>query len=375
WELRTRRNRLFASLAAVNHSIVSCTRCPRLRAYCRRVARDKKREFRDWQYWGKPVPGFGDRDARLLVVGLAPAAHGANRTGRMFTGDSSGSWLYEVLYRHGFANQPHSLSRDDGLQLTDCYITAAARCAPPKNKPSRVELDRCRPYLAAELRLLRRVRVVVTLGRIAHEGFLKAAGWWERLTPPLLRPRHNRLQHFPVGSITGGIPMRRWLLAAALVVGAACDTQREAAAPQRTVDPALTAALVTATASDRLVVIVNYDETVTTSDAMSAAIMNVGSGVIQFRNLDLVAALATPAEITAIGALPGVQGVYANKQLTWETAMLHESVPTIRADAVQASGITGKGIGIAILDSGIDGLYNPDLHYPDKTVQNVKVLF
>jgi len=169
--------------------------------------------------------------------------------------------------------------------------------------------------------------------------------------------------------------MKRWLLAAALVVGAACETQREPAAPNRTVDPALTAALATVTPSDRLVVIVNYDGTVTTSDAMSAAIMNVGSGVIQFRNLDLVAALATPAEITAIGALPGVQGVYANKQLTWETAMLHESVPTIRADAVQASGITGKGIGIAILDSGIDGLYNPDLHYPDKTVQNVKVLF
>ena len=169
--------------------------------------------------------------------------------------------------------------------------------------------------------------------------------------------------------------MKRWVFAAALVVGAACETQRETAAPQRSVDPGLTAALVTATASDRLVVIVNYDETVTTSDAMSAAIMNVGSGVIRFNNLDLVAALATPAEITAIGALPGVQGVYANKQLTWETAMLHESVPSIRADAVQASGITGKGIGIAILDSGIDGLYNPDLHYPDKTVQNVKVLF
>src|SRR5438876_6864568 len=169
--------------------------------------------------------------------------------------------------------------------------------------------------------------------------------------------------------------MKRWVFAAALVVGAACETQRETAAPQRSVDPGLTAALVTATASDRLVVIVNYDETVTTSDAMSAAIMNVGSGVIRFNNLDLVAALATPAEITAIGALPGVQGVYANKQLTWETAMLHESVPSIRADAVQASGITGKGIGIAILDSGIDGLYNPDLHYPDKTVQNVKILF
>src|SRR6266516_4315037 len=177
-----------STISSINRSIVACTRCPRLRAYCRRVARDKKREFRDWQYWGKPVPGFGDRDARLLVVGLAPAAHGANRTGRMFTGDSSGSWLYEVLYRHGFANQPQSLSRDDGLQLTDCYITAAARCALPGNKPGRVELDRCRPYLAAELRLLRRVRVVVTLGRIAHEGFLKAAGWWERLAPRQ-RPR------------------------------------------------------------------------------------------------------------------------------------------------------------------------------------------
>jgi len=193
---------LFASLAAVNHSIVSCARCPRLRAYCRRVARDKKREFRDWQYWGKPVPGFGYRDARLLVVGLAPAAHGANRTGRMFTGDSSGSWLYEVLYRHGFANQPQSLSRDDGLQLTDCYITAAARCAPPGNKPSRVELDRCRPYLTAELRLLQRVRVVVTLGRIAHEGFLKAAGWWERLTPRA-RPAfaHGAVSTLPDGCV------------------------------------------------------------------------------------------------------------------------------------------------------------------------------
>ena len=168
--------------------------------------------------------------------------------------------------------------------------------------------------------------------------------------------------------------MKRWLLVAALVAGAACDTQREAAAPRRTGDPALSAALATAAPGDRLVVIVNYDETATTSDAISTGIMNIGSGVIQFRNLDLVAALATPAEITAIGALPGVQGVYANKQLSY-TALLHESVPTIRADAVQASGITGKGIGIAILDSGIDGLYNPDLHYPDKTVQNVKILF
>ncbi len=167
--------------------------------------------------------------------------------------------------------------------------------------------------------------------------------------------------------------MKRWLLAVALLAGVACDSQREPAAPSRTVDPALTAALAAVAPSDRLVVIVNYDETATTSDAMSAAIMNVGSGVIQFNNLDLVAAFATPAEITAISALPAVQGVYANKQLRYST-MLHESVPTIRADAVHASGITGKGVGIAILDSGIDGLYNPDLHYPDKTVQNIKVL-
>jgi serine protease AprX len=165
--------------------------------------------------------------------------------------------------------------------------------------------------------------------------------------------------------------MKRWLLAAALLGGAAC-TQRDAAAPQRTVDPALTAALATALPSDRMVVIVNYDEAVTTSDAMSAAIQNVGSGVIQFNNLDLVAAFATPAEITAISALPAVQGVYANKQLRY--SMLHESLPTIRADAVHTMGITGKGVGIAILDSGIDGLYNPDLHYPDKTVQNIKVI-
>jgi uracil-DNA glycosylase len=145
----------FRSLAAVNRAIVSCERCPRLRAYCRRVAREKKREFRAWEYWGEPVPGFGDPRARLLIVGLAPGAHGSNRTGRMFTGDSSGTWLYEALHRFGFASRPEAVSRDDGLELRDCYVVAAARCAPPANKPSPSELERCRPYLAAELRLLR----------------------------------------------------------------------------------------------------------------------------------------------------------------------------------------------------------------------------
>ena len=162
------------------------------------MARDKKPEFREWEYWGKPVPGFGDREARLLVVGLAPAAHGANRPGRMFTGDSSGNWLYEALHRFGFASQPHAVVRDDGLTLTDCYISAAARCAPPGNKPSRGELARCRPYLEAELELLKRVKVVIVLGRIAHEGWLKAAGWWAKLAPRERPPfRHGAVARLP----------------------------------------------------------------------------------------------------------------------------------------------------------------------------------
>ena len=179
-----------------------CTRCPRLRSYCARVARDKKREFRDWEYWGRPVPGFGDPAARLLVVGLAPAAHGANRTGRMFTGDSSGNWLYEALHRAGFASQPQSVSRDDGLVLTDCYISAAARCAPPGNKPSRTELERCRPYLETELRLLEQLRVVIALGRIAHDAWLQAAGWWSSLAPRERPPfRHGAVARLPDGTI------------------------------------------------------------------------------------------------------------------------------------------------------------------------------
>jgi len=201
-----------ASLTEVETAVVKCRACPRLVRWRERVAREKKREFRDWEYWGRPVAAFGDPRARLLLVGLAPAAHGANRTGRMFTGDASGSWLYEALHRFGFANQPNSLAMDDPLRLTDCWITAAARCAPPGNKPTTRELDTCRPYLAAELRLLRQVRVVIGLGRIGYEAWLKAAGWWARL-PARQRPRfgHGAESLLPDGTtlITSYHPSRQ----------------------------------------------------------------------------------------------------------------------------------------------------------------------
>lgn len=148
-------------------AIVRCRLCPRLVAHRELVARSKRRQFRDQTYWGRPLAGFGDPAARLLIVGLAPAAHGGNRTGRMFTGDQSGDWLFRALHEAGFANQAHSVSCDDGLVLRDAYVTAAARCAPPDNKPSVGELERCRPYLLRERALLVRVRVVVALGRVA----------------------------------------------------------------------------------------------------------------------------------------------------------------------------------------------------------------
>ena len=172
-----------AAYAQLVRDIVGCRRCPRLRAWCAAVARERKREFRDQEYWGRPVPGFGDPAARLLVVGLAPAAHGANRTGRVFTGDSSGEWLYRSLHRHGWASRPDSRSRDDGLVLTGCYVTAAARCAPPANRPTAEELERCRPWLEREIALLPKVRVVLALGRIGWERWLRAAGWWHLLGP------------------------------------------------------------------------------------------------------------------------------------------------------------------------------------------------
>ena len=176
------------SLSAVTRAVIACERCPRLRAHCEQVAREKRRAYLDQEYWGRPVPGFGDPRARLVIVGLVPGAHGSNRTGRMFTGDASGDWLYAALHRAGFASQAESVSRDDGQRLRDCWITAAGRCAPPGNKPTPAELDRCRPYLTAELRLLTRTRVVLALGRIGHEAWLRASGWWEKL-PARERPR------------------------------------------------------------------------------------------------------------------------------------------------------------------------------------------
>jgi len=161
-----------AALHVLNNTVVRCRRCARLIEYCHRIAALKRRAFQDWRYWGRPVPSFGDPRARLLVIGLAPAAHGANRTGRIFTGDRSGDFLYEALHYSGFASQPVSRSRDDGLTLKDAFVTAIVRCAPPDNKPTRKEIASCRGYLERELELLTRLRVVVALGRVAFDAYL-----------------------------------------------------------------------------------------------------------------------------------------------------------------------------------------------------------
>ena len=160
------------ALDILNREIVQCCKCPRLVEYRQEVGRVKRRAYRDQVYWAKPVPGFGDPGARMLLLGLAPGAHGANRTGRMFTGDSSGNFLYRALFEAGFASQPTSISRDDGLVLTDAYISAAARCAPPDNKPLPREIRNCRPYLERELELFRDLRVVVALGGLAFDVYL-----------------------------------------------------------------------------------------------------------------------------------------------------------------------------------------------------------
>jgi uracil-DNA glycosylase family 4 len=167
---------------ALNHDVVTCRRCPRLVAWREEVACTKRRAYRDWDYWGKPVPGFGDRQARLFILGLAPGAHGSNRTGRMFTGDSSGDTLFGALHRAGFANQPTSDHRGDGLVLHDTFISAIARCVPPKNRPKAQELANCRPYMARELALLPNVRVVLALGHMAFNGYRR-----------LLREQHREI--------------------------------------------------------------------------------------------------------------------------------------------------------------------------------------
>ena len=160
------------ALQVLNREVISCRECPRLTEYREQVGREKRRAYRDQEYWARPVPGFGDPKARVLVLGLAPGAHGSNRTGRPFTGDASGKFMYPILYKIGFASQPNAENRDDGLILNDCYITAAVRCAPPDNKPLPSELANCARYLDRELAILKNVKVVVALGKIAFDAYL-----------------------------------------------------------------------------------------------------------------------------------------------------------------------------------------------------------
>lgn len=177
-----------AALADLEARVVECRRCPRLVAWRERVARERRAAYADWSYWGRPVPGFGDPDARIMVLGLAPAAHGGNRTGRVFTGDRSGDFLFASMWRCGLASQPVSRHRDDGLRLNDCWVAAAVRCPPPANRPTPAERDRCLPYAVAELRLLDRVRVIVCLGAFAWDAALRVRAQLGRPAPSP-RPR------------------------------------------------------------------------------------------------------------------------------------------------------------------------------------------
>jgi len=190
-----------AAWQRLNAEIVACRACPRLVAWREQMAREKRRAYRDWEYWGRPVPGFGDPAARLLIVGLAPGAHGSNRTGRMFTGDSSGDTLYAALHRAGFASQPFARSREDGLTLTDAYITAVARCAPPDNRPTPEEMAACRPFLVREWTLMPQVRVVLALGQVAFEGCLRLLRDFGYATPRL---KFGHGLHYSLGSASTG---------------------------------------------------------------------------------------------------------------------------------------------------------------------------
>jgi uracil-DNA glycosylase family 4 len=176
--------------------VTNCRKCPRLVAYLKEVSLHKPKRYRDWDYWSKPLPSFGDPNARVLIVGLAPAAQGGNRTGRMFTGDRSGEWLFNALYQFGFANQSNSLRRDDGFRLEDCYITATIRCAPPKNKPLPEEIENCRPYFLSELDLLEKIKVIVPLGQIAFVQTLKSLRLEGSSIPPLSFG-HGKLYRLP----------------------------------------------------------------------------------------------------------------------------------------------------------------------------------
>ncbi len=182
-------------ITQLQDTIIACTRCPRLVAYRRQTAEQKVRRFRHATYWGKPVPSFGDPNARLVLIGLAPAAHGGNRTGRAFTGDRSGAWLFDALHDYGFANQATSEHRHDGLQLHDCYITQVLHCAPPGNKPTRQEIDHCQPYLLNELQLLTNMQVLLPLGKVAFDAAIHACQRLD-LQPPTPQPRFGHgLQH------------------------------------------------------------------------------------------------------------------------------------------------------------------------------------
>ena len=210
-------------LVLFNQEVIRCQRCSRLRKYCEEIAISKRRAYQDWIYWAKPVPSFGDEKARVLIVGLAPGAHGSNRTGRPFTGDGSGDFLYPVLYDTDFASQPNAVSRGDGMKLKDCWITSVVRCAPPDNAPKRSELANCAPFLDQEIALLGNLRVVVCLGRIAFDGYLQhlvRIGLCERKpqfkfahgaeypisrSPTLIASFHPSLQNTNTGRLTRGM--------------------------------------------------------------------------------------------------------------------------------------------------------------------------
>jgi uracil-DNA glycosylase len=192
---------LTRALEELEREVISCRRCPRLVAWREETARIKRAAYAGEEYWGRPLPGFGDPEATVLLLGLAPAAHGGNRTGRIFTGDRSGDWLFAALYRTGFANQPTSVSRDDGLRLSGAYVTAAVRCAPPANRPLPSERDNCLPYLVRELSLLEAVRVVVTLGSFAWDAALRALAALD-VPKPRPRPKFGHGATADVGRVT-----------------------------------------------------------------------------------------------------------------------------------------------------------------------------